>query len=94
MMLSSREERTLVKEATKTLEAYGIEEARSIAETIVQLGLQDSISDYLLLLKHPERNLIFESAKNIANIVNSTHNINMAVDKVAKIIYALKSFSV
>lgn len=93
MMLSSREERTLVKEATKTLEAYGIEEARSIAETIVQLGLQDSISDYLLLLKHPERNLIFESAKNIANIVNSTHNINMAVDKVAKIIYALKSFS-
>lgn len=93
IMLSSREERALVKEATKTLEEYGIEDARSIAETIVQLGLQDSISDFILLLKHPERDFIFESAKNIANIVNSTHNINMAVDKVSKIIYALKSFS-
>ena len=93
IMLSSREERAMVKEATKTLEEYGIEDARSIAETIVQLGLQDSISDYILLIKHPERDFIFESAKNIANIVNSTHNINMAVDKVSKIIYALKSFS-
>lgn len=93
IMLSSREERALIKETTKNLEGLGIEDARSLAETIVQLGLHDSISDYLLLLNHPERNFIFASAKGIANIVNSTHNINTAVDKVSKIVYALKSFS-
>lgn len=92
-VLSTREERSLIREAVKNLEALGIEEPRTIAETIVQLGLQDSISDYVLLFKHPERELIFQSAKNAANIISNTRNINLAVEKVSKIIYALKSFS-
>ncbi len=93
IILSSREERAMIKETARNLELLGIDDARSLAETIVQLGLQDSITEYLLLLNHPESDFIFESAKSIANIVNSTYNINTAVGKVSKIIYALKSFS-
>ncbi len=93
IMLSSREERTMIRETARNLELQGIDDARSLAEIIVQLGIQDSIAEYLLLLNHPESDFIFESAKSIANIVNSTHNINTAVGKVSKIIYALKSFS-
>lgn len=45
------------------------------------------------LLKHPTADRILDIAYGVATIANNTENINLAVDRVAKTIFALKSFS-
>jgi len=47
----------------------------------------------LPLLQHPAADRILDIAYGIATITTNTDNINTAVDRVAKIIFALKSFS-
>lgn len=92
-ILSTREERVLIKETIKKLEMLGIQDGREIAEILVILRSYESPSDFLPLLEHTDRNFIFRTAKSVAAIVGSASNINSAVEKVSKIIFALKSFS-
>jgi len=92
-VLSTREERAITREATRQLEEAGINEARHKASSLVQLRAQSSLGEYLPLLRHAEGDFILSTANGVATIVNSTHNINTAVDRVAKIVFALKSFS-
>jgi signal transduction histidine kinase len=92
-MLSSREERALVRDITQQLEAADIADARHQAGVLVQLRAHAALPDYLPLLRHPKNALILETASNIATIINNTGNINVAVERVSKIIFALKSFS-
>jgi signal transduction histidine kinase len=92
-VLSTREERALTRELTARLEAAGVEDARQKAGILVQLRAQDAFEDALPLLVHSDSPFILETAHNVATIINNTDNINVAVDRVAKIIFALKSFS-
>ena len=91
--LDSREERELVRVAKTTLEQAGIAKARYFAGLMVQMGLHREIDIYLPLLAHPEAEVIFETATGIVSIMHSTNNINTAVERVSKIIFALKSYS-
>lgn len=93
MNLTTREERAFIKHISQKLEENGYEDTRTTAEILVQLGILESFSGYLSLLEHPERDFIFRTAKGIGIIVNSTGNINTAVEKVSKITYALKTFT-
>jgi Na+/proline symporter/signal transduction histidine kinase len=90
---STREERAATKQVMLELDAAGINDSRRNAYILVQLGAQAKVADYLPLLQHREGALILEVANNIAAIINSTENINSAVDHVSKIVFALKSFS-
>lgn len=92
-MLSTREERAVVRELTTRLEAIGLDQARHRAGLLVQLQAHDAIEEFLPLLRHASAELILETAYGIATITNNADNINTAVDRVAKIIFALKSFS-
>ncbi|MDP3652817.1 MAG: ATP-binding protein [Rhodoferax sp.] len=92
-VLTTREERALRREVTQQLEDAGMVDARNKADILVQLRAQSALQDYLPLLRHPEGDFILKTAQSIASIVNSTSNINTAVDRVSKIIFALKSFS-
>ncbi|MGQ0711919.1 MAG: ATP-binding protein [Rhodoferax sp.] len=92
-VMTTREERSLKREVTQQLEEAGIEDARNRADILVQLRAHNALADYLELLRHPQSDFILKTAQSIASIVNSTSNINTAVDRVSKIIFALKSFS-
>lgn len=92
-LLTTREERSLRRELTKLLDEGGIEDAHHKADILIQLRAQSYLQDYFPLLRHPESDFIFGAAQNIASIINGTSNINSAVDRVSKIIFALKSFS-
>jgi two-component system NtrC family sensor kinase len=91
--MSTREERATVREATAKLEALGIDHARHRAGLLVQLHAQEDIDATLPLLRHAAVDRILEAAHGIASITTNADNINTAVDRVAKIIFALKSFS-
>ncbi len=94
---STREERAMVRELEAQLTELGVPGARRKAEILVQLGITGQISgqvtEYLPLLGHREANLIMGSAYHLSVVVSGTRNINIAVERVAKIVFALKSFS-
>ncbi len=92
-MLSTREERAVVREVTASLEALGLEQARHRAGLLVQLQSHTDIEQMLPVLRHPAADRILDIAYGISTISTNAGNINTAVDRVAKIIFALKSFS-
>lgn len=92
-VLSTREERVLVRETTRALEAGGLHDAHDTASILVQLRAHTRIADYWPLQRHPQVTQILKMAYAFATIINGTHNINMAVDRVEKIVFALKAFS-
>ncbi len=90
---SSREQRAITREITLALEAAGIQETRRKADILMQLRMQSKITDFLPLLRHPECEFILNTAHSIGIMGKSARNINTAADQVAKIVFALKSFS-
>ena len=92
-VLSTREERVIVRQVTEQLEALGMDQARHRAGLLVQLQSHENLDEVLPLLRHPANQLILDTAYGIATIITNANNINTAVDRVAKIIFALKSFS-
>ena len=92
-VLSTREERAIVRETTARLEALGVDQARHRAGLLVQLQSPLALDLTLPLLRHPGVDRILDTAHGIATITTNAENINTAVDRVAKIIFALKSFS-
>jgi signal transduction histidine kinase len=50
-------------------------------------------ANYVGLLQHPHADFILDTAASMASIVSSASNINTAVERVAKIVFALKSYS-
>jgi two-component system NtrC family sensor kinase len=92
-MLSTREERAVVREVTTALEALGLDQARHHADLLVQLQSHTDLDQMLPLLRHPAADRILDIAYGLSTISTNAGNINTAVDRVAKIIFALKSFS-
>jgi signal transduction histidine kinase len=92
---NAKEERLLVKTLVKQLHQKGVAHATdAYARLLVQCRVQEDLLDhYLPLLQHPEHGLIFDLALNLVSVVQGTNNINLAVGRVSRIIYALKAFS-
>jgi two-component system NtrC family sensor kinase len=93
LLLSTREERSIVRLVTEQLNELGMDQARHRAGLLVQLQSHEKLDEVLPLLRHPASQLILDTAYGIATITTNADNINAAVDRVAKIIFALKSFS-
>jgi signal transduction histidine kinase len=92
-LLNTREERALTRDVTSVLETAGIEDARRKAALLVELRAHAHASQYLLLLAHPHSDFVLDTAASMASIVSSASNINTAVERVAKIVFALKTYS-
>jgi signal transduction histidine kinase len=92
-VLSTREERVIVRQVIRQLELAGVEDARHKASILVQLNAHHDLNTYLPLLRHPQGDMIIEVAHSFGTITRNTANINTAVARVTKIIFALRSFS-
>ncbi|MDK2126723.1 two-component regulator propeller domain-containing protein [Parachitinimonas caeni] len=90
---TSREERARVRELMQQLEAAGIDSPRNKASLLAQMNIGDTLGRFVPLLLHPQSALVLETAYNVAITISSIRNINTAVDRVSKIVFALKSFS-
>ena len=92
-VLNTREERAQVKALTAQLEPYDLENPRLKASILVQMGIRQLTDDFLPVLLHAESDRILATARSISTIINNSQNINNAVERVSKIVYALKAFS-
>jgi len=91
-LLNSREERKLVRAVRDELEEAGIDNSRQVAFFLVQLNAMKKWRTYLPLLEHEDSEYIFEIAYALHTICSNTININQSVDRISKIIYALKTY--
>ncbi len=91
-LLTSREERKLIRTISGSLDTVGINNSRQIAFFLVQLNVHEHWEQFLPLLQHDESVFIFETAYGLHTITSNSRNINQAVDRISKIIYALKSY--
>ncbi|POZ61472.1 GAF domain-containing sensor histidine kinase [Chromobacterium alticapitis] len=90
---NSREERSISRQLAEQLTQLGLEDARGKAAMLVQLRAHERYLDFQPLLTHPQSGEILNAAYNLHSIIMNAANINMAVDRVGKIIFALKTFS-
>jgi signal transduction histidine kinase len=92
--LSSRDERTQTRALVRLLQDAGVhEKTEAKARMLMKCHAQANALDYLPLLNHAQIDLILTTANCIADMANGTRNINTAVGRVSRIVYALKAFS-
>jgi signal transduction histidine kinase len=92
-ILTTREERKLRKEVQSRLDELGINNSRSISNIIVKMKIQNEIDEFIELIKDDNSDEILNIAYKIADVMINTSNINIAVDRANKIVFALKTFS-
>lgn len=95
--LSARAERACRREMKTLLEQEGITEAEQKSAILMQLQVPIQVPGDVMalmpLLRHPQANFILQAANNLASILHSSGNINLALARVSKIVFALKTYS-
>lgn len=90
--LSSKEQRKIKRSFRQQLESEGIEDADAIADTLVDIGADD-LEPFWSILKAPDSRNILEKAYQFFTLYQSTNTIGNAVDRAAKIVFALKNYA-
>jgi signal transduction histidine kinase len=91
--LSTREKRQFKRVLARELEEQAIEDADTIASTLVELGVYDNTEPFLQLLKDPDGQTLLNTAYQLASLQKSTKNTITATNRAAKIVFALKSYA-
>lgn len=91
--LSAKEKRQFKRGLIRQLEERKIENADTIADTLVDLGVYEDISPFLSLLEDPDRSNILHKIYQIATLQKSTQTIKMATQRAAKVVFALKNYA-
>ena len=91
--LSVKEKRQFKRGLIRQLEEQNIENAVTIADTLVDLGVYDNISPFLPLLQDPDSSNILNKAYQIASLQKSTQTIKIATQRAAKVVFALKNYA-
>jgi len=94
--LTFKEERRLRRHLTEELDAHQIDDADSIADTLVDIGIYRDIDPLLALLKAYDRPFcmsVLQAAYNVARQQFNSQNIMLAVERTSKVVFALRSYS-
>jgi len=91
--LSTREARKLKRSLVEELDSQSMENAEALADNLVQMGMTQNLSAFLPLLRSDQGTLILATVNQLSSQVRNSDNIKVAVDRAAKIVYALKSYA-
>ncbi|MDX2061990.1 MAG: ATP-binding protein [Bacteroidia bacterium] len=90
---SSREERQFKKEIGEKLMAMGVPDPDGVAKTLVKGGLIEGYEAYVPLLKHPQRDQIFEMVSTAVKLRQGIDNIQLAAKKMDRMVKGLRNYS-
>ena len=90
--LSSKEKRQLRRTLVRQLNEHAIEDATTVADTLVDMGIYE-IEAFLPLLTDSKSETILEKAYQLAGLQKSAQTITFASERAAKVVFALKSFA-
>lgn len=92
--LSTKEKRKIKRNLMTKLEAETIPKPEIVADTLVDLGVdEERLTDFLSLLTTPKGEVILNKAYELATLLKSSKTIINATEKAAKIVFALKTYS-
>lgn len=91
--LTTSEERKLRRKLMAELDDLAVDDADLIADTFIDMGIYANAAAFLDLLRHPERELILQTAYNLTVQQYNSKNVMMAVERAAKVVFALKSYT-
>ncbi|NES19743.1 MAG: GHKL domain-containing protein, partial [Symploca sp. SIO3E6] len=85
--------RQIKRTVTQQLNSYEIANAKQLAHLLTEGGLHDSFESQISLLQTPQAQQIVQVGYDIARLHANSHNINNAVERASKIVFALKSYA-
>jgi signal transduction histidine kinase len=91
--LTSSERRPLRKSLMQLLQAHQIENARGMAERLLDIGLYEGVEQYILFLKTENVDWSLKLLYNLTRLQTNSRNIQTAVDRASKTVFALKSYA-
>jgi PAS domain S-box-containing protein len=91
--LSNREKRQVKKALIRQLSDNFVQNPETVADTLVDIGINDNIESILPLLQDPKSSDILHLAYQLATLQKSTNTIITATDRAAKVVFALKRYS-
>jgi signal transduction histidine kinase len=91
--VTTSEKRPFKKALMQQLKAQGFENSRQLADRLVDLGIFDSVEPFLSLLQSGEREWVLQLTYNLSRIQGNNRTIHTAVERAAKIVFALKSYA-
>jgi signal transduction histidine kinase len=92
-LVTSSEKRPIKRKIIDRLQEYNIDNARNIADLLVDIGIYDRIDLHLSLLQHPQVDWILDLAYNLASLMGSNQTIITSVEKASKVVFALKNYA-
>lgn len=90
---STKEERQFKRVLRSQLEASEIDNADTIADRLVVMGIYNEIEFFVPLLKRPDSCKILETAYKLSELKRGTSTINTATDRASKVVFALKTYA-
>ncbi len=90
---STKEKRQWKRSLITQLETQAVVDARSIADTLVDMEIYQDIERFLPLLQHSEVNFILALAYNLVRLTGNSSNIIIAVERATKVVFALKNYA-
>ncbi|OQW94703.1 MAG: hypothetical protein BWK79_04950 [Beggiatoa sp. IS2] len=91
--LTTKEKRQSRKVLTAQLTEQGLDNANTIAETLIEMGIYEDVTPLLPLLKSDDSRTLLDMAYQLAMLQKSTQTIVIASDRAAKTVFALKNFA-
>jgi PAS domain S-box-containing protein len=92
-VMTTREERKLKKALQAEFEELGFEDSRELATRFAKLHIFENVSEYKEIIDSEHKDFVLNTAYLISDLISNTDNINTAVERANKIIFALKKFS-
>ncbi|MGL5061320.1 MAG: ATP-binding protein [Microcoleus sp.] len=91
--ITTREKREFKRSLTRELETNSVNSAKRIADTLTDMGVYGNLDAFLPLLKGADAEWALQLAYNLARLQTNSNNINTAVERAAKIVFALKNYA-
>jgi signal transduction histidine kinase len=92
-VFSSSEKRPLKRKIASQLQEYDIDNARNVADLLIDIGITSDIDAYLSLLQHSQTNWILDLAYNLTRLLGNNRTILTSVEKASKVVFALKNYA-
>ncbi len=90
--VTSKEEREQRKKIKERLDELGVEDSYNIADTLVDMHIGTGVEKYMPIFQNKESSKILHTAYLLCDVLSNTVSIENAVDRVKKIVFALKSY--
>ncbi|MDB9312615.1 ATP-binding protein [Spirulina sp. CS-785/01] len=91
--LTSKEKRKIRRKLTKELEAENLDNADSIADTLVDIGLYENLDSLLPLLNSSHQEKLLNQVYEFSSLQRSTQTILTATERAAKVVFALRTYA-